>query len=123
MRDGDSVVSEAYLDIQFKCDPRHTSDWQVVFQLLSEGRRGWQLQDAIDPISKSAADALDDVWDNLSYGNDSFEVFEASVKGENCHLRLMTGGIVYDELLKHFVPWLKSFPVEDFNVSLSGEGD
>ena len=59
-------MSEVRITIRFQCQPEHSEHWQVVCELLDQGKLGWQLQDAIDPISVPAADALDEVWDKLN---------------------------------------------------------
>ena len=112
-------MSEAYLSIDFDCKTEHAAHWNVALGLLADGVFNWKFQDALDPISKLSSDALDDVWDNLSYGNDSFEVFEFKMKGNHCHLKLMTGGVVFAELVEYLIAWFKSFPVDDFYYSVS----
>ncbi len=116
-------MSEVCLDIHFSCEPEHKAHWKTVFHLLVEGKRGWQLQDAVDPISKTAADNLDDVWDNLPHGSDSFEVFIADVKKQQCHLQLMTGGMVIEALVKYLIPWFKECAVSDLRYQCSGDDE
>ena len=116
-------MSEAYIDITFTCESENCSHWQTVFDLLAEGQRGWKLQDAIDPISEDAADALDQVWGKLSHGTDSFEVFIAAVEGDKCHLKLMTGGMAVSELEEALMPWFKSCPVKDLHHKVTFDGE
>lgn len=116
-------MSEAYLDIHFSCQNEHTGDWETVFNMLEKGNRGWQLQDAIDPISEDAADSLDNVWEKLEYGSDAFEVFVAEVNDTKCHLQLMTGGMVIDELAKNLIEWLKTCPIKEVKSSISYDSE
>jgi len=114
---------EVKLDIDFDCQIEHLLHWQEVFNLLSSGQKGWQLQDAIDPIDKVAADNLDEMWESLSHGAESFEVFEATITDTRCHLQLMTGSMVVETLEREFVAWLKQCPVARIKSSLSSDDD
>jgi len=98
---------EISLFIDFDCNPAHVVHWESAFKLMAMGKLGWQLQEALDPISQAAADSLDDVWDALPYGNGSFEVISATVEGTHCHLRLLTGSPVIESLESSFLPWLQ----------------
>lgn len=114
---------EECLKIDFECKPEHIQYWDKAFELLTTGQRGWQLQDAIDPINKAAADALDDVWEALPHGSESFEVFAVEVKGTQCHLKLMAGSMVIDALEKALIPWLQQCGVLNLTYSLSSDDD
>lgn len=112
---------EVGLFINFDCKPEHVVHWKSVFRLMAQGKLGWQLQDALDPISQSAADSLDDVWDALPYGNGSFEVISATVEGIHCHLGLLTGSPVIDALEKNLLPWLQKCGVSNIQHRRSND--
>ncbi len=114
---------EVNITIDFDCHQEHCSHWQQAFDLLSSGKRGWQLQDAIGPINKTAADNLDDIWKKLAYGAEYFEVFEATINDTHCHLQLMTGAMVVETLQSAFVSWLKQCPVTNIKSALSSDDD
>ncbi|MFO6423176.1 hypothetical protein [Motilimonas sp. KMU-193] len=116
-------MSEVTLTIRFVCQPEHSPHWQTSFELLQQERRGWQLQDAIDPISLTAADALEEVWQQLYYGSDAFDIAAYEVDGQQCSLTIVTGAGIAQQLIKHFVPWLQSCPVSNMECKLSSEGD
>jgi len=110
-------MSEVRITIRFQCQPEHSEHWQVVCDLLGQGKFGWQLQDAIDPISVPAADALDEVWDKLSEGIESFEC-GGWVDGNTVKLALLTGGLLVEEIKNIWIPWLESCPVTELDYSL-----
>lgn len=112
---------EISLYIDFDCKPEHVVHWELAFKLMAQGKLGWQFQEALDPVSQSAADSLDDVWDALPYGNGSFEVMSATVEGTHCHLALLTGSPVIESLENNLLPWLQRCDVSNISHRRSND--
>ena len=108
-------MSEAYLDINFECQSEHVEVWNTVLSMFQKHQFNSKLQEVFDAISKPCADALDDVLDKF----EMVEVFDSSIDGTSCYLKLMTGGMEYESLIEHFVGWLKTCPVKDVKYEVS----
>ncbi|WP_147378805.1 hypothetical protein [Motilimonas pumila] len=71
-------------------------------------------------LDESAADTLEQVWQRLSMGFDSFEVQQAKITERQCDLQLLTGGMVIQELVNELVPWLKTLPISNLSYHCQG---
>lgn len=72
----------------FKFNPADRERWELIVELIAQGRTGYPLQDAMEPFGTAVSENLEDFLEDENYGPVSFAFAGADWKGSKLCLTL-----------------------------------
>lgn len=102
------------ISFSFKINPADRERWELIVELIEQGRTGYPLQDAMEPFGAAVAENLEDYLEDEDYGPVSFAFASADWKGNKLCLTL---SMPVDKI-ERFEQLLRVCPVKNLSVGV-----